>query len=163
MGIVFFFYVYSAHQICFCRAGQVHYFRPAKHSNPSLLSSNFGTLCIFKERHASLRMSSIGMMNSQAKIFVCLALVCRHLESRWGKSSRVEWRNWSLIRSYWVQLSRVFLSARSTCNTLRGSAQKSQRLLSNCRSRCAEWAAVVLEYDMRTNSDMWPLVGSKTP
>lgn len=81
------------------------------------------------------------------------------LEPRWGRSCTGAWRNWTLTPSYWMQLSRVSLSARKTCSAWRGSAQKSQSPLGNCRLRCAKPAAVV-NVKCSHFPIFWPLGGS---
>lgn len=58
-----------------------------------------------------------------------------------------------------MQLSRVSLSARKTCSAWRGSAQKSQSPIGNCRLRCAKPAAVV-NVKCSHFPIFWPLGGS---
>lgn len=103
-----------------------------------------------------------GLISLQANILFPLNTPLP-VEPRWGRSCRRVWRSWWLTLSYWVQPSRGSSSARRTCGAQRGSAQKSQSPLGNCRLRCATRAVVVREYCKCSHfPHIWPLGRSAT-
>lgn len=85
---------------------------------------------------------------------------CPLPEPSWDESFRVACRDSTHTPSYWERLRRTFMSARRTCNALRGSAQKRQSSLDSCRLRCGPRTPVVPQCLMDFNTSVWPLGGS---